>query len=311
MTVTCGGAAITAVTVAAQADTTDIKGTFLDSSLERRHAPMTIAQVRASLGTVTATVVSALVGDVVIKTGKPDRRHRAQVVTDDRHLRLPADTEARLNPTSTGACRIVNDFPMTVPVPLLNKAGPTLSDNTASTNDYFIVVSAPTVDATDPFSGDTGGTAGHQFTLKGTNFQGITSVTFGRVQAQFQPVVTGGVIDTTKLRVTVPSGTLSSTVTVANAAGSKTTKQKLTVLAISKASPTSGKVGTFFSILGSGFKPGSGLATVTIGGDPAVVAPTSTDTSLKVTVPSKPPATYTVVVTDSLGTASTTFQIKI
>lgn len=180
-----------------------------------------------------------------------------------------------------------------------------------SGNLVFDIVSAPTVGTVD----DQGNShvAGQQIIVNGSNFQGITSVTFGKVSASFSPVVSGGSIDTSRLTVTIPSGATSGPITVTNAAG-KASTAAFSILAVTKVSPTHAKVGKPFSIAGTGFNPGT-LASVSIapsgGGSSTGITPGkgSNDKLLKLAVPTLSAGSYTITITDTLGTVTTSFTV--
>jgi hypothetical protein len=190
----------------------------------------------------------------------------------------------------------------------VNKLEPLSGD---SGNTGLTILDAPTV--TGFGDTDTGGMAGDTLTVKGTNFLGVQSVTFGSVKAVFQAVVSGGAIDPTQLTVTIPNGAISNKISVTTAGGKGTSSATYPVLAISKVSPASakhGKANQTITVTGTGFKFNNVLVTLNVGGETVVPKSSSKDTSLVFTLPTDLAAgNVTIDLTNDLGEVTATLKL--
>jgi hypothetical protein len=169
----------------------------------------------------------------------------------------------------------------------------------ARASDVFTFVAAtPTVSSFTPNSGSTCGAT--LIVITGTNFIGTTGVSIGGVTA------TSFVVNSaTQISAVAAAGTGSGAVTVTTSGGTGTSATVYSYLAPPVITsldvitgPTTG--GTTVVISGTGF---TGTTSVTFGGIAAAIVST-TDTAITVTTPAKPAGAVTVVVTTSVGSAS-------
>ncbi|MBU6280147.1 MAG: IPT/TIG domain-containing protein, partial [Actinomycetales bacterium] len=165
---------------------------------------------------------------------------------------------------------------------------------------------APTITSVTPSRGSTAGS--NYVTITGTNFSGLSgaaAVKFNGVNAasyvvnsvtEIVAMTAAGSAGSGTVTVTTPGGTASS------AANAWTYVAPPTISGIS---PTSGGIagGTIATITGTNF---SSTTSVTVGGAAASFSVLS-DTSIRITTPSRPAGAATVVVTTVGGTASSTF----
>ena len=169
-----------------------------------------------------------------------------------------------------------------------------------SAADQFTYIPAPTVTSVSPTAGPTSGST--QVTVTGTNFTGVTAVTFGGVATSFvfngptsitatSPAGSG----TVDIRVTTPGGTSAT-----SAADQFTYVPAPTVTSISPAAgPTAG--GTSVIITGTNL---SGATAVTFGGNAATGVVVNSGTQITATSPAGT-GTVDVRVTTVGGTSAT------
>ena len=160
---------------------------------------------------------------------------------------------------------------------------------------------APTVTGVSPNRGPNAG--GANVTISGTNFTGVTAVTFGGISATSVTV-----IDATRITATAPAGAGTVDVRVTTASGSSATSaadqftyvQAPTVTAIS---PTSGPStgGTTVTITGANF---SGATMVTFGAGAATAFTVNSATQITAIAPAGN-GTVDVRVTTTGGTSAT------
>ncbi len=163
---------------------------------------------------------------------------------------------------------------------------------------------APTVTSFTPTSGP----IGTSVSITGTNFTGVTGVTFNGVSASFTPNTS------TNLSATVPGGASTGPIAVTTGNGTGTSSTNFTVTGgggnpptVTSFSPTSGPVGTSVSITGTNF---TGLTGVSFGGVAATTFQFVSDTNVTATVPNGA-ATGPIAVSTVNGTgqSSTNFTV--
>jgi len=146
------------------------------------------------------------------------------------------------------------------------------ADGQALSPAEFLVIKPPTLTSLSPAAAPVGATVN----VNGTNLASATAVRFNGI-----PVDRRVVLSNSLLRVTVPAGATTGTVTVTNAAGSANSSAVFKVLpAIVDVSPSSGFVGTTVTITGTTL---TGLTAVKFG--PASAVFSATDNEVIVTVP--------------------------
>jgi hypothetical protein len=162
----------------------------------------------------------------------------------------------------------------------------------------FLVIRPPKVTSLSPAAAAVGATV----TLGGTNLASAIDVSFNGV-----PVDRRVVLSNSALRVVVPLGATTGTVSVTNAAGSGTSAASFRVLpAITAVSPASGLIGDTVTISGTTF---TGLIAVRFGAAAAGVV-SSTDDTIVVTVPASA-TTGPVTVTTGAGTATSATPFEV
>jgi large repetitive protein len=124
----------------------------------------------------------------------------------------------------------------------------TTPGGTATSSSEFVVGSVPAATVTG-FS-PTFGPAGTSVTISGTNFIGVTAVTFGGVAATIYNVP-----GATSIVATVPNGAVTGKIAVTTPGGTAQSATNFTVSAptISSFNPTAGAVGTEVNIFGANF----------------------------------------------------------
>jgi len=165
---------------------------------------------------------------------------------------------------------------------------------------------APTITAVTPGRGGTAGSTA--VTITGTNFSGLSgaaAVKFNGVNAASYTVNSVTEIVATTAAGSAGSGTVAVTTPGGTATSAANTWTYVAPPTISGISPTSGGIagGTIATITGTNF---SSTTSVTVGGAAASFSVLS-DTSIRITTPSRPAGAATVVVTTVGGTASSTF----
>lgn len=157
-----------------------------------------------------------------------------------------------------------------------------------------VVTNGPTIGSFAP----TGGPAGTQVVITGTNLTGATGVSFGGTPASAFTVVSP-----TQITATVPAGAASGPITVTTPTGSATSAtpfQTTPAPTITALSPTSGRVGTQVTITGTNL---TGATAVTFNGTPATGVTATSATQVTATVPTGAGA-GTVSVTTPGGSAN-------
>ena len=163
-----------------------------------------------------------------------------------------------------------------------------------------VVSTAPAIASISPNSGASSG--GNSVVITGTNFDSLTTVSFGGTAATVKSVTS------TSLTAIVPAHAAGAvTVSVTNSTGQAATLNNgytyVAVLTIKSVSPTSGSRfgGTNVTITGTNFVSG---ATVTFGGNRASVQSLSA-TTIRVRTAAHATGTVSVTVTDLSGQSAT------
>jgi hypothetical protein len=183
----------------------------------------------------------------------------------------------------------------TAPIHVYNRDG-----HHQTQRDFVVTAAPPAISSFAPASGAPGSTV----TIEGSALDGATSVTIGRVAAQFS------IVSATRLSVTVPATATTGRIVVTTPGGTATSTVDFTVTAapptISSFSPASGAAGATVAIEGTALDGATG---VTIGG---VTAQFSIVSATRLNVPV--PATATtgrIVVTTPGGTATSTYDFVV
>ncbi|MCG8606739.1 DNRLRE domain-containing protein, partial [bacterium] len=186
----------------------------------------------------------------------------------------------------------------TVPIGATNgKIRVVTGSGTASSTNDFVVFAPPVIDSFVP----TIGPVGTQVTISGSNFSGVTSVSFNGTAATNFTFVTENA--ETKIRATVPAGATTGKISLTNAAGSGTSVDDFTIgnsPVITSFDPTLGVPGTEVTIIGLNF---TGTTAVSFNGSPAASFSIDSDTQLRGTVPSLA-TTGPITITNGSGTSS-------
>ncbi len=174
-----------------------------------------------------------------------------------------------------------------------------------SASDQFTYSALPTVTSISPTAGPTGG--GTSVTITGTNFTGVTAVTFGATAAtgftfnsatSITATAPAGSAGTVDIRVTTPAGSSAT-----SAADQYTYVNAPTVTSVSPtAGPTGG--GTTVTITGTGFAAAAGTGAVKFGAANATYTINS-NTQITATSPANSAGTYDITVTTVGGTSAT------
>jgi Family of unknown function (DUF6519)/IPT/TIG domain len=227
-------------------------------------SPAVVTGISPGLGSTAGGTIVTITGTGFLGATGVDFGSAAATAT----MRVVSDTEITVTspPGSPG----------TVPVTVINSAGPSSLSPAEAVFDYL---SPPTVTGISPARGPaTGGTI---VTITGTGFLGSVNVQFGTTPA---PAVT--VNSPTQITATSPSGSGTAAVTVSNPAGTSTpgsTAQFGYLPAVTGISPTSGPVtgATLVTITGAGF---TGATSVRFGTTSAAMTFVS-DTQITATSP--------------------------
>jgi len=170
----------------------------------------------------------------------------------------------------------------------------TTPGGTATSTSSFTVVSPPTIASFAPASG----TVGTSVTINGTNFTGVSAVTFNGVSASFT------VTSATSIQATVPAGVTTGSLSMTTPGGTATSTNSFTVVSpptIASFTPASGTVGTSVTINGTNFAGASAVTFNTVGASFTVTSATS----IQATVPAGA-TTGLLSVTTPGGTATST-----
>jgi hypothetical protein len=199
-------------------------------------------------------------------------------------------TGVSFNATSATSFTIVSNLQIRATVPGGATSGPisvTNADGTAQSSSNFTVLAPPSITSFTPTSGP----VGTAVTITGTNFTGVTSITFnGTPSASFT-------LDSdTQARAVVPAAGTSGPIIVSNAAGNAGSVSNFTVTqtpSITSFTPVSAPMGTQITITGLNFTGTTavsfnGLAASTFTIDSptqirAAVAPGSTTGKISIT----------------------------
>ena len=174
-----------------------------------------------------------------------------------------------------------------------------------ATTGALVVNSPPTVTSISPTAGPTGG--GTSVTLTGTNFTGVTAVTFGATAA------TGFTFNSaTSITATAPAGSAGTVdVRVTTGGGTSATSAAdqftyITAPTVTSVSPTAGPTGggTTVTITGTGFAAAAGTGAVKFGATNATYTINS-NTQITATSPANSAGTYDITVTTLGGTSAT------
>jgi hypothetical protein len=178
------------------------------------------------------------------------------------------------------------------------------SEGTAmSPSNFDVTAPLPTITAFTPMSGP----VGTSVTILGTNFTGVTAVTFGGTAAAFT------FNNDTQITATVPMGATTGLIAVTTPGGTATSATNFNVTGpgaptITSFNPTSGPVGTSVTITGTNF---TGTTFVRFNGVQATFTVNS-NTQITATVPTGA-TTGPITVTTPIGTAtsSTNFTVVV
>jgi hypothetical protein len=203
-------------------------------------------------------------------------------------------TGVSFNATSAPSFTIVSNSQIRATVPSGATTGPisvTNADGTAQSASNFTVLAPPDIISFTPTSGTVGATV----TITGSNFTGLSSITFNGTAAIF-------ILDSaSQARATVPAGATSGPIIVANAAGSDASASNFTVTqapSITSFTPTSAPMGTEITITGLNF---TGTTSVAFNGLAASGFTVDSNTQIRAAVPVGA-STGKISVTNSDGT---------
>jgi hypothetical protein len=163
----------------------------------------------------------------------------------------------------------------------------------------------PTITSFTPTSGP----VGTSVTITGTNFLGVTAVSFNNVNAPSFIVNSA-----TELIALVPSGATTGRIRVTSGLGTATSATDFTVTApqpptVTSFSPTSGPVGTSVAIMGTNF---TGATSVSFNNVNAATFTVNSATQITATVPAgATTGRVRVVTTGGTGTSATDFTVTI
>jgi hypothetical protein len=167
-------------------------------------------------------------------------------------------------------------------------------------------VNPPTISAINPNRGP----VGTSVTITGTNFSTTASdnqVRFANIAGTVQSATA------TTIVTSVPAGSVAGPITVTVTVGGQASNAfPFTVLhQINSFTPTSGPVGTTFTIQGTGFAPSIAGNTITFGTTTATITD-ATNTQIRGTVPNIPPGPYPVrITTNGITTDVGTFTVTV
>ncbi|GAA3925336.1 hypothetical protein GCM10022406_09190 [Hymenobacter algoricola] len=179
----------------------------------------------------------------------------------------------------------------------------------SSTTNFTVTTTPPPTPPTITSFTPASGPVGTSVTITGTNFTGVTAVSFGGIAAAFT------VVNATTITTTVPATAATGTIAVTNPDGTATSATSFTVTVpvpaptIASFTPTSGPVGTVVTITGTNF---TGATTVSFGGVAATTFTVNSATEIVATVPTGA-VTGAVAVTTPGGTATsaTSFTVTV
>jgi uncharacterized repeat protein (TIGR03803 family) len=188
---------------------------------------------------------------------------------------------------------VVSDNYVTAKVPAGGKTGTvTVVRPSGSLNSIQQFKVTPTISSISPTSGPIGTVV----VISGTGLIQTTKVTIGGVKA-----TTFNVNSDSSVSATIPTACKTGKITVTTSGGSATSSSTFNVTpTISSFSPSSGKVGTVVTIIGTGLTQ---TTKVTFGGVAATTFTVKSDTQVAATVPSGA-ITGKIVITTTGGTAT-------
>ncbi|SHI91508.1 hypothetical protein SAMN02745146_1901 [Hymenobacter daecheongensis DSM 21074] len=175
-----------------------------------------------------------------------------------------------------------------------------------STTNFTVTAPSPTPPTIASFT-PASGPVGTSVTITGTNFTGVTAVSFNGIAATFT------IVNATTITATVPTGATTGTIAVTNPDGTATSATSFTVTAsaptIASFTPASGPVGTSVTITGTNF---TGATAVAFNGTAATTFNVVNATTITATVPAGA-TTGTIAVTTPGGsaTSATSFTVTI
>ncbi|WHU02967.1 IPT/TIG domain-containing protein [Sphingomonas sp. NIBR02145] len=199
--------------------------------------------------------------------------------------------------TATSPANSAGTYDITVATP-----GGTSATSAA---DQFTYIPAPTITSISPTAGPTGG--GTSVTITGTNFTGVTAVTFGGTAA------TGFTfVNATTITATSPAGsagTVDIRVTTSGGTSATSASDQFTYIAaptVTSVSPIAGPTGggQTVTITGTGFAAAPGTGAVKFGVTNATYTINS-NTQITATSPANAAGTYDVTVATPGGTSAT------
>jgi large repetitive protein len=199
--------------------------------------------------------------------------------------------------TATSPANSAGTYDITVATP-----GGTSATSAA---DQFTYIPAPTITSISPTAGPLGG--GTTVTITGTNFTGVTAVTFGGTSASGFTFV-----NATTLTATSPAGSAGTVdIRVTTGGGTSGTSAAdqftyVTAPTVTSVSPTAGPTGggTSVTITGTGFAAAPGTGAVKFGATNATYTINS-NTQITATSPANSAGTYDITVTTVGGTSAT------
>ena len=183
------------------------------------------------------------------------------------------------------------------------KVSVTTAAGTATSSSHeFTFLTRPDVTGVTPTNGPTKG--GSSITITGTNFTGVTAVTFGRIPAR-----TYRVISTSSISATAPSesvGTVNVSVGAVGGTSTSSSANQFTykpVPTVTSLSPSTGSTsgGTVVTITGTAL---TGVTEVTFGGTVADTVTIHSSTLITVTAPAHRAGTAEVTVTTPVGSSA-------
>jgi len=253
----------------------------------------TVGTAAPAAPTITSfTPASGPVGTVITLTG-----------TD-----FTGATAVTINGTTAPTFAVSSNTTLTVTVPAGVASGAiavTTPAGTGSSATNFIVTTPATTPPTIASFTPTSGPVGTTVTITGTNFTGVTAISFNGTAATFT------VTNATTITATVPVGATTGTIAVTNPDGTATSTAIFTVTpavpTLASFTPASGPVGTVVTLTGTNF---TGATAVSFNGTVATTFNVVSATSLTATVPTGA-TTGTIAVTTPGGTATSTTSFTV
>jgi hypothetical protein len=208
------------------------------------------------------------------------------------------------NGTNASVFNVDSDTQISATVPSGTTSGPisvTNGDGTGSSANDFTLFEPPAFTAFGPSSGP----IGTEVTITGSNFSGLTDISFNGTTAP------GFDLDSdTQVRATVPAGASTGKISLTNAAGTTVSTADFTVTtgpAISSFTPILGVVGTQVTISGTNFTGANG---VLFNGVSAAGFSVDSDSQITVSVPAGA-STGTISVSTGAGSAASADEFTV